>query len=79
MLVLSAIFETTNKMKILIYSGFLLFSVNCFAQKTFSVDNASKNYNVILTVDTCDNINCQGMGTIKIFAKKTKLLFQTLT
>lgn len=66
-------------MKIFIHVVLFFISSECFCQRTFAIDNASKNYLVKLTVDTCDDMNCEGRGTIQLFSKKNKLLFQTLS
>ena len=50
-----------------------------FGQITFAIKNGSKIYAAEISIENCDNDNCEGKGVIKLFDKKTARLFQTLT
>jgi hypothetical protein len=49
------------------------------AQHIFSIKNGSKNYDALISIDTCDAEECLGFGTIKLLDKKSKKVVQTLT
>jgi hypothetical protein len=51
----------------------------CFAQRTFLLNQGSDSYFAKITVENCNNDNCEGKGTIELYDKKTKQIFQTLT
>lgn len=50
-----------------------------FAQHTFELNEASKNYNVKINVEICENNECSGKSTVELFDKKTFKKIQTLT
>lgn len=52
----------------------LLATVAGFAQKSFTINEASKLYNVSLLFDSCDGVNriCQTACRVQVFSKATK-------
>ena len=54
----------------------LLFSTPVLAQIKFDVKNASKNYDVRIEVEKCENQICQGKATYTLFKKKATTAFQ---
>ncbi len=47
-----------------------------FAQKSFSIDNASTTYNAKIEVKKCDNETCSGKGKVKLYSKNDAKLLQ---
>ncbi len=47
--------------------------------RVFKISDGSKHYTATLSVEKCDETNCEGKGTIRLEDRKTKRLFQTLT
>lgn len=57
----------------------LLFaSVNLLAQKTFLLKNASKNFDVKISVEKCEEDICEGRGTVELAKKNQIRPFQTI-
>jgi hypothetical protein len=50
-----------------------------FGQTQFELKQASKNYDVKISVESCDKEECKGKATIELFNKDTSKKFQTLT
>lgn len=65
-------------MKTLLPLLFLVLFNSLFGQNNFSIENGSKIFSAKITVETCNDDNCEGIGTIKLFKKETGKLFQTL-
>lgn len=49
-----------------------------FGQAQFELKNASKNYDVKINVETCDQEECKGKATIELFDRKTSKKLHTL-
>ena len=57
----------------------LIFSAsNLCAQKTFSLKNASKNFDVKIEVEKCENGFCEGKAAFSLFKKDAKSPFQII-
>lgn len=56
----------------------LLTSTSVFAQKTFLLKDASKNYDVKITVEKCEEEICEGKATISLMKKNQTAAFQTI-
>ncbi|SIQ48792.1 hypothetical protein SAMN05880574_11422 [Chryseobacterium sp. RU37D] len=50
----------------------------CYAQHQFELKNASKNYDVKINVENCDDSECKGKATVELFKKSTSKNLQTL-
>lgn len=48
------------------------------AQETFKLTNASKYFDVALTVDECESENCRGKASFAFYKKGAKVPFQTI-
>jgi hypothetical protein len=60
-------------MKLLTATAFLLsFTVACFAQRSFTINKASKKYNATISVNACEDGICQGSGMITLTDKNAK-------
>lgn len=57
---------------------FLTISLQSFAQSNFELKNISKNYNVNISVEKCEDDICSGIGNIKLYSKFNKKFFQEL-
>ncbi|SEM08684.1 hypothetical protein SAMN05421856_10121 [Chryseobacterium taichungense] len=58
---------------------FLIIGNLTFGQAQFELKDASKNYDVKINVETCDNEECRGKAVIELFDRNTSKKFQTLT
>ena len=56
----------------------LLAAANVFAQKTFLLKDASKNFDVKISVAKCEDDICEGKGTIYLMKKGQTAAFQTI-
>ena len=65
--------------KLLIFLGLLSIITDAKSQQEFSINNGSENYYSKITVEKCEDGTCSGKGTISIFVKSTKSLFQILS
>lgn len=54
----------------------LLCAAPTFAQVKFDVKNASKTYDVLIEVESCEDKTCEGKATFTLFKKGTNALFQ---
>jgi hypothetical protein len=63
---------------ILIILLVLLTSANIFAQKNFLLKGASKNFDVKITVEKCEDDICEGKATVYLLKKKQSAAFQTI-
>lgn len=65
------------------YSRFLMISVLlgglCNAQNFFELPNVSKKFNVIVTIETCNENQCNGKATVDIYDKSSMKKYQTLS
>ncbi|WP_027380515.1 XAC2610-related protein [Chryseobacterium daeguense] len=66
-------------MKYRLLTGLSILSNFFFAQHQFELKDASKNYDVKINVETCENNECSGKSTIELVDKKTSKKFQELT
>lgn len=48
-------------------------------QRSFEINNISKEYTAEIIMDSCDDQKCEGKGSIKLIEKKTRSVFQTFT
>lgn len=55
----------------------LFFCPAIFAQEKFELTNASKTYDVRITVENCENNSCEGKLKVELFTKTTHEPFQT--
>lgn len=53
-------------------------ATNLFAQKTFLLKDASKNFDVKITVAACEEDICEGKGTVYLMKKNQTRAFQTI-
>jgi hypothetical protein len=58
---------------------FIFFGPFIFAQHIFELNKASKNYNVKIDIQTCEDNECSGKANIELSDRKTSKKFQTLT
>lgn len=56
----------------------LLVSTNLFAQKTFLLKKASKNFDVKIKIASCEQDTCEGEATFYLFKKNQVKPFQTI-
>lgn len=61
-----------------ILSVLFLFSSAAFAQKTFLLKNASKNFDVRIEISSCEEDTCEGEGTVFLSRKGQKKVFQKI-
>ena len=57
----------------------LLLGTAIFGQHHFELNDASKNYNIKINIENCENNECSGKASIELSDKKTSKKFQTLT
>lgn len=55
-----------------------LFSIPAFAQKTFLLKKASKNFDVKIKIASCEEETCEGEAVFYLFRKNQKKTFQTI-
>ena len=55
--------------KLLLAVVFLFASMNLSAQKTFLLKNASKNFDVKIKIEKCENETCEGAATVYLLRK----------
>ena len=60
-----------------IFLVLILFCSAAFAQQKFQLKNASKIYDVNVTVDSCGNGSCDGKLKVELFKKPARKSFQT--
>ncbi len=64
------------------YSKFLMTSVLlgglCSAQNIFDLGDVSKSFNVIVTIETCNENKCNGKATVDLYDKSISRKYQTL-
>jgi hypothetical protein len=58
---------------------FALLGTAVFGQNHFELNDASKNYNIKIDVQNCENNECSGKSSIELFDKNNSKKFQTLT
>ncbi len=60
--------------------GFILIVISqlCFSQSQFEVNDGSKQFDVKITVQNCEDDTCNGEGVVELIDKKSKKVFQTL-
>ena len=56
----------------------LLLNFTVIGQETFEIKNASKNYDVKITVEKCENGTCRGKSSFSIHRKNAKKPFQII-
>lgn len=61
-----------------ILSVLFLFASAVFAQKTFLLKNASKNFDVKIEISSCEEDTCEGEATISLYRKGQKKVFQKI-
>lgn len=66
------------KKTFLILSVLFLFSTAIFAQKTFLLKNASKNFDVKIQIGNCETDTCEGDATISLIGKGQRKNFQKI-
>jgi len=62
----------------LVISIVLAAAANIFAQKSFVIKEASKNFDVKITVEKCVDDICEGKGTVYLSKKNQTAAFQTI-
>ncbi len=60
-----------GRKKLLFISVFINLTAFSFAQRTFTINNSSKNYNAKIQVQKCEDETCSGKGTIKLYGKNS--------
>ncbi len=66
------------KKHILIIILLLVGATNVFAQKNFLLKNASRNFDVKITVENCEDDICEGKTTVYLLKKNQTAGFQTI-
>lgn len=65
-------------MKTLVIALILVFSSSAFAQKTFDLKDASKYFNIKVTVVKCDDMYCEGKATFSFYKKGATRPYQVI-
>ena len=65
-------------MKKLTFTLVLLFATSAFAQKSFDLKDASKFFDIKVTVEKCDDMYCRGKATYSFYKKGGTTPYQTI-